>query len=85
MPIRCCKRPQLVPQLEPDLVVEVRHRLVEQPERWIDGQRPAERHALPLAAGELRDGPRAVAFELQQLQHFLRRASRSPPSSSRAS
>ena len=64
------QRAQLVPQLEPHLVVEIRHRLVEQQQARIDRQRAAERHALPLTAGELRHRPRPESFELQQLQHL---------------
>ena len=63
------QRAQLVPQLQPHLVVEVRHRLVEQQQVRVDRQRAAERDALALAAGKLRHRPRPEAFELQQLQH----------------
>ena len=48
------QRAQLVAQLEAHLVVEVRHRLVEQQQMRIDRQRAAERDALALAAGQLR-------------------------------
>ena len=62
---------QLVAELQPHLVVEVRHRLVEEQYVGAHGQRPPERHALALAAGKLRHRSRPVTFELEQLQHLL--------------
>ena len=46
--------PQPAPQLLPDLGVERAERLVEQQHFRLDRQRPRQRDALPLAAGELR-------------------------------
>ena len=53
--------PQPAPQLLPHLGVERAERLVEQQHPGLDGQRPRQRDALPLAAGELLTdtGPRA--------------------------
>ena len=65
------QRAQLVPQLEPHLVIEIGHRLVEEQDVRAYGQRAAERDPLPLAARELGHRPRAEAFELEQLQHLL--------------
>ena len=48
---------QPVAQLLADLGVEGAERLVEQQHRGLDRQRPGQRHALPLAAGELRGQP----------------------------
>ncbi len=46
--------PQPVPQLLPHLGVQGAERLVQQQHLRLDGQRPRQRHALPLAAGQLR-------------------------------
>ena len=48
------QRAELVAQLEAHLVIEIGHRLVEQQQMRIDGQRAAERDTLALAAGKLR-------------------------------
>ena len=70
MPMRRCKRAQLVPKLEAHLVVEIRHRLVEEQQMRVDRERASERDALALAAGELRHRALGEAFELQELQHL---------------
>jgi hypothetical protein len=62
---------QLVPQLDADLVVEVRHRLVEQQQLRIDGERAPERDALPLAAGKLRHRPAGEALHLQKGEQLV--------------
>ena len=66
--LQCAK---LVAQFDAYLVIEVRHRLVEQQQFRIDGQRPRERYALPLAARELRHGTRRESLHLQQREQFV--------------
>ena len=46
--------PQPGPQALPHLGVEGAERLVQQQHLRLDGERPGQRHALPLPAGELR-------------------------------
>ena len=61
-------------ELAPDLGVERAERLVEEEHARLDGERAGERHALPLAAGELRRVALLEAGELheiEQLQHAL--------------
>ena len=60
--------PQPAPQLLPHLGVERAERLVEQQHLRLDGQRPRERDALALAAGELRRIAVAQVVELHELQ-----------------
>ena len=64
------QRAELVAEFEPDLVVEVRHRLVEQQKRRVDGERAAQRDALPLPARQLRHRSRPETLELEQLEHL---------------
>ena len=64
------QRLDLVAQLHAHLGVEVRQRLVEQQQLRVDGERAAERHALALAAGELRDLALLEAREVEELQHL---------------
>ena len=47
------QRADLLPQLQPDLGVQRGQRLVEQQYPGLDGQRPGQRDALLLAAGQL--------------------------------
>ena len=68
-------------QVAAHLGIERPERLIEQQHPRFDGERPGERHALPLAAGELRREAVAKAGELHQLEKLERRACglRSPP------
>ena len=51
--------------------VERPERLVEQQHLGLDGERPGQRHALALAAGELRRVPLGVALELHQVEQLV--------------
>ena len=72
------RRPQALVQrgdlrahLHAQLGVEVRQRLVEQEDRRLAHDRAADRHALPLAARELRRPALEQRVELQQLRRGL--------------
>ena len=60
-----------LPQLLPHLGVECAERLVEQQHLRLDGQRPGQRHPLPLAAGKLRGIPLFQPFQPDQVQQLL--------------
>ena len=62
------KTAQPAPQLLPHLGIERAERLVEQQHLGLDRQRARKRHALALAAGELRGIAIAQVVELHQLQ-----------------
>src|SRR5829696_9571447 len=64
------ERLDLLAQLHAHLGVEVRQRLVEEEELRVDGERAPERHALALAAGEVRDLALLEAREVEELQHL---------------
>ena len=76
----------LHPHLLPQLGVEVRQRLVQQQHVGPDGQRPGQRHALLLAAGELPRQAVREPIQPHQAQGLARapRARPSAPSASRA-
>ncbi len=57
-----------LPQLLPHLGVERAERLVQQQHLRLDGQRPGQRHALPLPAGKLVRIAVGHALQLHQLQ-----------------
>ena len=67
-------------QLLADARVERAERLVEQQHLRLDGERAGERHALPLAAGELRRVAVGEAVELHELEQLVDARLRSPPS-----
>ena len=67
------QRLDLLAQLHAHLGVEVRQRLVEKEKLRVDGERPPERHALALAAGEVRDLALLEAREVEELQHLATR------------
>ena len=54
-PSRFCSALIFGAELHAHLGVEVGQRLVEKQELGLDRERPAERHALALSAGEIRD------------------------------
>jgi len=58
------------PQLRADLRVERAERLVEQQHARLDGQRAGERHALALAAAQLRRVPILVAREADDAEQL---------------
>ena len=72
--------PQPRAQLGADLRVQRAERLVEQQHARLDRQRARERHALALAAAELRRVALRVAGEPDDPEQLVRRARRSPPS-----
>jgi hypothetical protein len=57
-----------LPQLLPHLGVERAERLIQQQHFRLDGQRPGQRHALPLSAGELVRIAMGHALQLHQFQ-----------------
>jgi hypothetical protein len=59
------------PQVLPDARVEGPERLVEQQHLGLHGQRPRQRHALPLPAGELVRIPVREAVEVHQLEQLV--------------
>ena len=63
--------PQPLAQLGADLGVERAERLVEQQHARLDRQRAGERHALALAAGELRRVALLVAGEADDLEQLV--------------
>jgi hypothetical protein len=65
--LQCAK---LVAQLEAHLVIEIRHRLVEQQQARIDRKRATQGDALPLPARKLRHRARPEILELQQFEHL---------------
>ena len=65
-----------VAQLGADARVERAERLVEQQHLRFGRERAGERHALPLAAGELRGIAVAEALQLHELEQLGRRAAR---------
>jgi len=60
-------------QVAPYLGVERAERLVEQQHARLDGQRAGQRHALALAARELRRRALAEAAELDQVEQLVAR------------
>ncbi len=68
VPTRRCTRLELALHLAAQGHVEGAQRLVEQQDRRLDDQCAGQRHALPLAAGELVDATRAEAREPDQGQ-----------------
>ena len=76
--------PDLVAELDPHLRVERRERLVEQQHRRLDGQRPGQRHALLLAAGELVGVARPCARRARRGRACPRRGSAGPCGTGRA-
>ena len=58
---------ELGPHMGAELGVEIGERLVEQEHLWLADQCAAERHALLLAAGELRGLRSSSALELQEI------------------
>ena len=66
MPSLLLHRLDLVPHGRADARVEIGERLVEQQDLRVDRERPAEGHALALAAGELRDRAIGQAVEAEQ-------------------
>src|SRR5690606_3107179 len=61
---------QPAPEIAPDVGVERAERLVEQQYLRVDCERAGERHALPLAAGNLAREASAKIVELDQPQQF---------------
>ena len=73
--VSSCSRRSHCAQLLADARVERAERLVEQQHLGLDGERPGERHALPLAARELRRVAVAQVPDLHQLEQLLDPAS----------
>ncbi len=71
---------QPVAQLLADLRVERTERLVEQQHLRLDGERAGQRHALPLAAGELRRVAVGELLEVHELEQLVDPRPWSPPS-----
>src|SRR5688572_8771507 len=69
----CAKLVEQPPQLPPRVRIEPGGRLVEKQQVRIAGERAGEREALFLAAGELADTARPLAFELDNLQQIVDR------------
>ena len=69
-----CSRRSHCAQLARTLRVEGAERLVEQQHLGLRRQRAGERHALPLAAGELRRVAVGEAVELHQLEQLATRS-----------
>ena len=70
---------QLDLELAAELQVERAQRLVEQQDGGLQRQRPRQRHALLLAAGELADAAPLEARQADEAQEASRRGRRSPP------
>ncbi len=68
---RSCSARQPAAQVLPHSRIQRAERLVEQQDLRLDGQRARERHALPLAAGQLRRIPLRQRLELDQPQQLL--------------
>ena len=62
--------PDLLAQDDPDLGVKGRQGLVEEQDLRLDGERPGERDALLLAAGQLPREPVTAALEVDQFEQF---------------
>ena len=69
--------PQPAPEVAPDRRIQRPEGLVEQQHAGLDGQRPRQRHPLPLAAGELRREAVAQPLELHRPSSRSTRARRS--------